>query len=75
MHYTCILFIAPRESYHVCTAHGNCLVTVIRRTMLNEMVVNIFLRIIPWIRAYGSTVKKTTKNPEKKNTELLKYLT
>lgn len=44
---TCILFIAPRESYQVCTAQGNCRVTAMRRTMQNEMVVNIFRRMIP----------------------------
>ena len=44
---TCILFIAPRESYQVCTAQGNCRVTAMRKTMQNEMVVNIFRRMIP----------------------------
>jgi len=74
-HPTCILFIAPIESYQVCTDPGNCLVTVILRTMQNEMVVNIFRRIIPLVTAYGTTAKNTTKNPEKKKAELLKYLT
>lgn len=48
---TCILFIAPRESYHVCTAQGNWRVTAIRKTMQNEMVVNIFRRMIPLFSA------------------------
>lgn len=69
------MFIAPIESYQACTEPGNCLVTVIRRTMQKEMVVNIFRRIIPLIKAYGSTAKNTTKKLEKKKAELLKYLT
>lgn len=47
MEITCTFLIIPTESYQVCTAVGNCRVTAIRRTMQNEMVVNIFRRMIP----------------------------
>lgn len=74
MEITCTFLIIPTESYQVCTAVGNCRVTAIRRTMQNEMVVNIFRRMIPLMTVQGSTDKKTTKNPEKKKAELVKNL-
>ena len=74
MEVTCIFLIIPKESYHICTSVGNCRVTDIRRTMQNEMVVNIFRRTIPLMTVQGSTDRKTTKNPEKKKAELVKNL-
>lgn len=74
MEITCTFVIIPIESYHVCTAVGNCRVTDIRRTMQNEMVVNIFRRMIPLMTVQGYTDKKTTRNPEKKKAELVKNL-
>lgn len=74
MEITCTFVIIPIESYHVCTAVGNCRVTDIRRTMQKEMVVNIFRRMIPLMTVQGYTDKKTTRNPEKKKAELVKNL-